>query len=88
MFHAVIRNDSGERNELDLADEPVELDVTFNGDHIQITLEAMWDLAPPHQRRLAVMTLPRDVFDAALRKAERMAGNGTRGAIHALVTND
>lgn len=80
LSHATLRDHNGTDAGVDFHEDPIEIDVTLTRDHVRITVEAMWDLGPPSQRRQAVLTLPREAFEAALRKGERLvkiAGSGT-----------
>ncbi len=54
------------RHEVDFKDDPVAVDVSMGESAVQITLDAVEDTAPPHERRFATVAIPREQLMAAL----------------------
>ena len=52
MSFAIIRGSNGRRHEVDFADAEIEVDVAIGSETVQITVEAIHDLAPSDKRRL------------------------------------
>ncbi len=51
---------------MDFGDEGIEVDVAIGSETVQITIEAIRDLAPSDKRRFATIAIPREKFAAAL----------------------
>ena len=66
MSFAIIRGSNGRRHEVDFKDDPVAVDVSMSESVVQITLDAVEDMAPPHKRRFATVAIPREQLMAAL----------------------
>jgi hypothetical protein len=71
MAHAIIRGANGRRHEVDF--EGVEITVEVFGDEaVEIVVEAPDDRAPSdRRRRMALLNVPRDLFNRALGEAAR-----------------
>jgi len=63
---AIIRGSNGRRHEVDFGNAEIEVDVAIGNETVQITVEAVDDLAPSDKRRFATMALPRQMLAAAL----------------------
>ena len=66
MSFAIIRGRNGRRHEVDFKDDPVAVEVSMSETVVQISIDAIEDLALPHKRRFATMAIPRDQLMAAL----------------------
>ncbi len=66
MSFAIIRGSNGRRHEVDFGDAEIEVDVAIGSETVQITVEAVDDLAPSDKRRFATMAIPREKLAAAL----------------------
>ena len=66
MSFAIIRGSNGRRHEVDFGDAEIEVDVAISSEIVQITVEAVDDLAPSDQRRFATIAIPREKLAAAL----------------------
>jgi hypothetical protein len=63
---AIIRGSNGHRHEVDFGGAEIEVDVAIGSETVQITVEAIHDLAPSDKRRFATVAIPREKFAAAL----------------------
>jgi hypothetical protein len=63
---AIIRGSNGCRHDVDFGDAEIEVDVTIGSEAVQITVEAVDDLAPSDKRRFATLAIPREKLAAAL----------------------
>jgi hypothetical protein len=63
---AIIRGSNGRRHEVDFGDAEIEVDIAVGSETVQITVEAIRDLAPSDKRRFATVAIPREKFAAAL----------------------
>jgi hypothetical protein len=63
---AIIRGSNGRRHEVDFGDAKIEIDVAIGTETVQITIEAVDDLAPSDKRRFATVAIPREKLAAAL----------------------
>jgi len=63
---AIIRGNNGRRHEVDLGDAKIEVDVAIGTEIVQITIEAVDDLAPSDKQRFATVAIPREKLAAAL----------------------
>ena len=63
---AIIRGSNGRRHEVNFEDAEIVVDITIGAKAVQVTIEAVHDQAPPHKRRFATVSLPREAFAAAL----------------------
>ncbi len=63
---AIIRGSNGRRHEVDFGDAEIEVDVAIGSETVQITVEAVHDLAPSDKRRFATIAIPREKLAAAL----------------------
>jgi hypothetical protein len=52
---AIIRGSNGRRHEVDFGDAEIEVDVATGSETVQITIEAIRDLAPSDKRRFATI---------------------------------
>ena len=66
MSFAIIRGSNGRRHEVDFGDAEIEVDIAIGSETVQITVEAVDDLAPSDKRRFATMAIPREKLAAAL----------------------
>ena len=66
MSFAIIRGSDGRRHEVDFGDAEIEADVAIGSETVQITVEAVDDLAPSDKRRFATVAIPREKLAAAL----------------------
>ncbi len=66
MSFAIIRGSNGRRHEEDFKDDPVAVDVSMSELDVQITIDAIEDITPPHMRRFATVAIPREQLMAAL----------------------
>jgi hypothetical protein len=64
--YAIIRGANGRRHEVDFEDAEIAVDVVLGPETVQITVEAINDLAPSDKRRFATLSIPRDAFAAAI----------------------
>jgi hypothetical protein len=62
---AIIRGSNGRRHEVDFGDAEIEVDIAVGSETVQITVEAIRDLAPSDKRRFATIAIPREKFTAA-----------------------
>ena len=60
MSFAIIRGSNGRRHEVDFGDADIEVDVVIGSETVQITVEAIDDLAPSDKRRFATIAIPRE----------------------------
>jgi hypothetical protein len=63
---AIIRGSNGRRHDVDFGDAEIEVDVAIGSETVQITVEAIRDLAPSDKPRFATIAIPRTKFAAAL----------------------
>jgi hypothetical protein len=63
---AIIRGSNGRRQEVAFGDAEIEFDVAIGRETVQITVEAVDDLAPSDKRRFATVAIPREKLAAAL----------------------
>jgi hypothetical protein len=63
---AIIRGSNGRRHEVDFGDAEIKVDIAVGSETVQITVEAIRDLAPSDKRRFATIAIPREKFAAAL----------------------
>jgi hypothetical protein len=63
---AIIRGRNGRRHEVDFGEVEIEVDVATGSETVQITIEAIHDLAPSDKRRFATIAIPREKLAAAL----------------------
>lgn len=66
MSFAIIRGSNNRRHEVDFKDDPVAVEVSMSEAVVQISIDAIEDVAPSHRRRFATMAIPRDQLMAAL----------------------
>ncbi len=66
MSFAIIRDSNGRRHEVDFKDDPVAVDVSMSESVVQISIDAIADMAPSHKRRFATVAIPREQLMAAL----------------------
>lgn len=66
MTFAIIRGSNGRRHEVDFEDDPITIEVGISDAVVEIIVEASEDLAPPHKRRYAMLSVPREELMAAL----------------------
>ena len=66
MSFAVIRGRNGRRHEVDFGDAEIEVGIAIGSETVQITVEAIHDLAPSDKRRFATLAIPREKLAAAL----------------------
>ncbi len=66
MSSAIIRGSNCRRHEVDFKDDPVAVDVSMSESVVQITIDAIEDMALPHKRRFATVAIPREQLMAAL----------------------
>ena len=66
MSFAIIRGSNSRRHEVDFGDAEIEVDVAISSEIVQITVEAVDDLAPSDKRRFATVAIPREKLAAAL----------------------
>jgi hypothetical protein len=66
MSFAIIRGNNGRRHEVDFKDDPVAVDVSMSESVVQITIDAIEDMAPSHKRRFATVAIPREQLMTAL----------------------
>ena len=66
MSFAIIRGSNGRRHEVDFGDAEIEVDVAIGSETVQITVEAVDDLAPSDKRRFATVAIPRGKLAAVL----------------------
>jgi hypothetical protein len=57
---------NGRRHEVDFKDDPVAVDVSMSESVVQISIDAIEDMAPSHKRRFATVAIPREKLMAAL----------------------
>jgi hypothetical protein len=63
---AIIRGSNGRRHDVDFGDAEIEVDIAIGSETVQITVEAIRDLARSDKRRFATIAIPREKFAAAL----------------------
>jgi hypothetical protein len=66
MSFAIIRGSNRRRHEVDFGDAEIEVDLAIGSETVQITVEAVDDLAPSDKRRFATVAIPREKLAAAL----------------------
>ena len=66
MSFAIIRGSNGRRHEVDFKDDPVAVEVSMSESVVQISIDAIEDMALPHKRRFATVAFPREQLMAAL----------------------
>ncbi len=66
MSFAIIRGRNGRRHEVDFKDDPIAVDVSMSESVVQITIDAIEDMALQHKRRFATVAIPREQLMAAL----------------------
>ena len=66
MSFAIIRGSNGRRHEVDFGEAEIEVDIAVGSGTVQITVEAIHDLATSDKRRFATVAIPRETFAAAL----------------------
>ena len=60
MTFSIIRGSNGRRHEVDFEDDPITIEVGMSDAVVEIVIEAPEDLAPPHKRRFAMLSVPRE----------------------------
>ena len=78
MSFAIIRGRNGRRHEVDFGDSAIEVDVAIGSETVQITIEAVHDLATSDKPRFATVAIPREKFAAALGADLSEIGIGAR----------
>ena len=68
MSHAIIRDATGRRHEVDFGSEPVEISVYVTDQVVEILVEAPDDDHGPDGRRCSMLSLPRHQFTSAFRE--------------------
>jgi len=71
MAHAIIRGANGRRHEVDFEGVEITVEVFFGDEAVEIVVEAPDDRAPSDRRRMALLNVPRDLFNRALGEAAR-----------------
>ena len=71
MAHAIIRGANGRRLDVDFEGAIITVEIFFGEDTVEIAVEAPQDLAPSDKRRFALLNVPRELFNKALRDAAR-----------------
>jgi hypothetical protein len=66
VIFAIVRGSNGRRHEVDFRDAEIEVDVVIGSETVQITVEAIDDLAPSDKRRFATIAIPRERLATAL----------------------
>jgi hypothetical protein len=66
MAHAIIRGENGRRHEVDSEGADITLEIFFGDEVVEIAVAAPDDPAPSDKRRMALLNLPRDLFNHAL----------------------
>ena len=70
-MHAIIRTTKGRRHEVDFDGLETKTTIGLGEEVVEIVIEARQDFTPEHKQPLAVLNLPRSIFDAALREGVR-----------------
>jgi len=86
-MHAIIRTTKGRRHEVDFDGLKTTTTIVLGEDVVEILVEAVQDFTPDHKQPLAVLNIPRNIFDAALRDGVR-TGFKHPGAVLKLVKAD
>jgi hypothetical protein len=73
MTHAIIRGKNGRRQEVDLGDSPVRVEVYASEETIEIFVEADFETLAEERRPFAIINLPRQQFSQATGEAARRA---------------
>ena len=71
MAHAIIRAANDRRLDVDFEGASITVEIFFGDDTVEIAVEAPQDLAPSDKRRLALLNVPRVLFNKALGEAAR-----------------
>jgi len=66
MSFAIIRGRNGRRHEVDFRDDPIAVEVSMSETVVQISIDAIEDMAPSHKRRFATVAIPREQLMVAL----------------------
>jgi len=66
MTYSIIRGRNGRRHDVDFEDDPITIEIGMNDAVVEIVVEAPQDPAPPHKRRFAMLSVPREELMAAL----------------------
>ena len=73
MPHAIIRGRDGRRHEVDLGDDPVQVEIHSSEQTIEIYIEADSETLPEERRRFVLLNIPRHQFSEAAGAAARRA---------------
>ena len=71
MAHAIIRGANGRRHEVDFVGAEITVEIFFGDETVEIAIESPHDLVPSDKRRFALLNVPRELFNKALRDAAR-----------------
>jgi hypothetical protein len=71
MAHAILRGANGRRHEVDFEDREITVEIFFGEEAVEIAIESAPDSAPSSKRRLALLNVPRELFNQALGEAAR-----------------
>lgn len=70
-MHAIIRTTNGRRHEVDFDGLETTTTVLMGEEVVEIVIKARQASTPEHKQRLAILNIPRDVFDAAFREGQK-----------------
>jgi hypothetical protein len=71
MSYAIIRGKGGRRHEVDFGESPLRVEIYSGGDSIEVFVEADFETLPEHQRRFAILHIPKHLFSEATGAAAR-----------------
>ena len=71
MAHAILRGANGRRHEVDFEDREISVEIFFGEEAVEIAIESAPDSAPLGKRRIALLNVPRELFNQALGEAAR-----------------
>ena len=82
MSHVIIRGANGCRHEVDFGDAEITVSLHASAETVELAIEADDPDRPSHERRFALVNVPRHLFSKAmadLARQDRQAG-GTPGS--------
>ena len=67
-MHAIIRTTKGRRHEVDFDGLETTTQIFLTEEVVEVVIEGKQSCTPEHKQPLAILNIPRAVFDAALRE--------------------
>lgn len=75
MAHAIIRGANGRRHEVEFDGAEITVEIFFSEAVVEIAVETTVDTTPSDKRRMALVNVPRDLFNKALGDAARRSSS-------------